>query len=214
MAKIENMSLRDQAYEAIKERIITLDYRPGEYLNEARVCEDLGIGRTPVHQALDRLMLDGMVEVLPRKGVIVKPVSLDDVLNLVEVRMIHEPVCTRLAAERGSAEELAKIVEFIDEADDLVAAHDMKKLMIHDREFHQAIARAAHNPLLGDVISRVHDRILRFWFIALSDRDQVRRVDDEHERIGRAIADRDPDRAERAARDHIESFRKRITTAI
>lgn len=214
MAKIENMSLRDQAYEAIKERIITLDYRPGEYLNEARVCEDLSIGRTPVHQALDRLMLDGMVEVLPRKGVIVKPVSLDDVLNLVEVRMIHEPICTRLAAERGSAEELSQIVEFIDEADDLIAAHDLKKLMIHDRAFHQAIARAAHNPLLADVISRVHDRILRFWFIALSDRDQVRRVDNEHELIGRAIADRDPDRAERAARDHIESFRKRITTAI
>ncbi len=214
MAKIETMSLRDQAYEAIKERIITLDYRPGEYLNEARVCEDLGIGRTPVHQALDRLMLDGMVEVLPRKGVIVKPVSLDDVLNLVEVRMIHEPICARLAAERGSADELAQIMEFVDEADDLVAAHDLKRLMVHDRAFHQAISRAAHNPLLGEVISRVHDRILRFWFIALSDRDQVQRVDNEHEKIGKAIASRDADAAEATSRDHIESFRKRITTAI
>lgn len=214
MAKIETTSLRDQAYEAIKERIIALDYRPGEYLNEARVCEDLGIGRTPVHQALDRLMLDGMVEVLPRKGVIVKPVSLDDVLNLIEVRMIHEPICARLAAERGSAEELAQIVGFVEQAEDLIVAHDLKKLMIHDREFHQAISRAAHNPLLAEVISRVHDRILRFWFIALSDREQVRRVDNEHEQIGQAIAGRDGDRAEEAMRVHIESFRKRITTAI
>lgn len=214
MAKIETMSLRDQAYDAIKERIITLDYRPGEYLNEARVCEDLGIGRTPVHQALDRLMLDGMVEVLPRKGVIVKPVSLDDVLNLVEVRMIHEPICARLAAERGSAEELGKIVEFLDEAEELLSAHDLRRLMVHDREFHQAIARAAHNPLLGEVIGRVHDRILRFWFIALSDRDQAKRVDNEHENIGRAIAARDADAAEAATRVHVESFRKRITTAI
>jgi DNA-binding GntR family transcriptional regulator len=208
------MSLRDQAYEAIKERIITLDYRPGEYLNEARVCDDLGIGRTPVHQALDRLMLDGMVEVLPRKGVIVKPVSLDDVLNLVEVRMIHEPICARLAAERGSADELARIMEFVEESEELVASHDLKKLMVHDRAFHQAISRAARNPLLGEVISRVHDRILRFWFIALSDREQVRRVDNEHAAIGHAIAARDSDLAEATSRDHIESFRKRITTAI
>ena len=63
-------SLRDLAYESIKHRIITCEFKPGEYINEARVSAILGLGRTPVHQAIDRLMLDGMVEVIPRKGVI------------------------------------------------------------------------------------------------------------------------------------------------
>ena len=83
-------SLRDAAYDAIKHRIITCAFRPGEYINELQLSSILKIGRTPVHQALDRLMIEGMVEVIPRKGVIVKPVSLNEVLQIIEVRLINE----------------------------------------------------------------------------------------------------------------------------
>ena len=95
-------SLRDAAYEAIKHRIITCAFRPGEYINELQLSALLNIGRTPVHQALDRLMVEGMVEVIPRKGVIVKPVSLNEVLQIIEVRLINEPLGARLAAEHAS----------------------------------------------------------------------------------------------------------------
>src|SRR5712672_2921568 len=77
-------SLRDAAYDAIKHRIITCAFKPGEYINELQLSSILKIGRTPVHQALDRLMIEGMVEVIPRKGVIVKPVSLNEVLKIIE----------------------------------------------------------------------------------------------------------------------------------
>src|SRR6266849_7948115 len=91
-------SLRDAAYDAIKHRIITCAFRPGEYINELQLSSMLKIGRTPVHQALDRLMMEGMVEVIPRKGVIVKPVSLHDVMQMIDVRLINETQCARLAA--------------------------------------------------------------------------------------------------------------------
>src|SRR5262245_49504020 len=94
-------SLRDQAYDAIKDRIITCQFKPGECINEASVSALLGLGRTPVHQALDRLMFEEMVEVIPRKGVIVKPVILQDVLQMIDVRLINETQCARLAAERA-----------------------------------------------------------------------------------------------------------------
>ena len=86
-------SLRDAAYEAIKHRIMTCKFKPGECINEASVAELLGFGRTPVHQALDRLMLEDMVDVIPRKGVIVKPVILSDVLQMVDVRLVNESYC-------------------------------------------------------------------------------------------------------------------------
>src|SRR6478672_2854970 len=89
-------SLRDEAYGAIKHRIITCEFRPGEYVNELQLSALLKIGRTPVHQALDRLMVEGMVEVIPRKGVIVRPVSLNEVLQIIEVRLINEPFGARL----------------------------------------------------------------------------------------------------------------------
>src|ERR1044071_5537673 len=80
-----------------------------ECINEASVSALLGLGRTPVHQAIDRLMLEEMVEVIPRKGVIVKPVILQDVLQMVDVRMINESQCARLAAERADDNHIAEM---------------------------------------------------------------------------------------------------------
>src|SRR5262249_14303498 len=105
--RLPRQSLRDAAYEAIKHRIITCKFKPGECINEASVSALLGYGRTPVHQAIDRLMLEEMVEVIPRKGVIVKPVILQDVMQMVDVRMINEAQCARLAAARADDTHVA-----------------------------------------------------------------------------------------------------------
>ena len=91
-------SLRDQAYVRIKRRIIALDYKPGAYINEAMICDDLGIGRTPVHLALERRAVDGLIEVIPRKGLIVAPLSLDEMRQINEVRKLLEPAAASLAA--------------------------------------------------------------------------------------------------------------------
>src|SRR5262245_26168466 len=99
-------SLRNEAYDAIKRRIITCAFRPGEYINELQLSSLLEIGRTPVHQALDRLMVEGMVEVIPRKGVMVKPVSLNEMLQVIEVRLINEPFGARIAAEHANDADL------------------------------------------------------------------------------------------------------------
>src|SRR5499427_7148640 len=99
--RLPRQSLRDAAYEAIKHRIITCKFKPGECINEVSVSELIGYGRTPVHQALDRLKLEEMVEVIPRKGVIVKPIILHDVMQMVDVRMINETQSARLAAARA-----------------------------------------------------------------------------------------------------------------
>src|SRR5581483_3676924 len=77
-------SLADTAYAALKEKIVKLYFLPGQYLNEGALCELLGVGRTPVHQALQRLQLEGLVEVMPRKGVIVQPGSIPEILKILD----------------------------------------------------------------------------------------------------------------------------------
>ena len=106
-------SLRAEAYEAIKHRIITCAFRPGEYINELQLSAILKIGRTPVHQALDRLMIEGMVEVIPRKGVIVKPVSLNEVLQIIEARLINETYGARLASEYADDSDLTELADVL-----------------------------------------------------------------------------------------------------
>jgi len=78
-------------------------FLPGQYLNESAICALLGLRRTPVHQALDRLMLEGLVQIIPRKGVVVQSISLDQVLQIIDVRLVNEPFCVGLAAVDGLA---------------------------------------------------------------------------------------------------------------
>src|SRR4029077_15513500 len=126
---IPRQSLRDAAYEAIKHRIITCKFKPGECINEAGVSAVLGYGRTPVHQAIDRLMLEEMVEVIPRKGVIVKPVILHDVLQMIDVRMINETQCARLAAARADDSHVQGMSQVLDRAQRAISERDIHVLM-------------------------------------------------------------------------------------
>ena len=214
VTELEAPSLRARAYEEIKRRIITLHYRPGEYLNEAMISEQLGIGRTPVHQALDRLMLEDMVEVIPRKGVIVRPVSLDEVLQLVEVRMVNETHCAALAAERASETEIDEMGTILEPTQTLIDLRDIEGLMLLDRAYHSSISAAAKNRVLANILSTLHDRSLRFWFISLSDESHLIEVRDQHVDIHAAIKARDGARASQAMREHIESFRQSIMKSV
>lgn len=203
-------SLRDLAYEAIKHRIITCTFKPGEYVNEANVSAILGLGRTPVHQAIDRLMLEGMVEVIPRKGVIVKPVSLDEVMQIIEARLIVEPQGVRLAAERADETDIAALSDILARAQQWTAVRNVEQMMLLDREFHLVLARAARNDIFADILRKLHERSLRFWFISLTAPDHHETVQQEHRAILQAIRDRDLAAAETAMRDHITSFRKNV----
>lgn len=204
-------SLRDTAYDAIKHRIITCAFRPGEYINELQLSSVLKIGRTPVHQALDRLMIEGMVEVIPRKGVIVRPVSLNEVLQIIEVRLINECYCARLAAERANNSDIADLADVLRRTKHWTSMRNVENMMLLDREFHLLVARAGKNEVLADLLRGLHERSLRFWFISLNAPAQYESVHDQHDAIFAAIQQRDPDKSEAAMRAHIESFRANVS---
>lgn len=209
--QIETRSLRDVAYDEIKHRIITCAFKPGEYLNEAGVSAALGLGRTPVRNAIDRLMIDGLVEVIPRKGVIVKAVSLDEVAQIIETRLTVEAQGVRLAVERANETLIARLIDILGRAQQWVAARNIEQMMLLDREFHQTLASATRNDVLAEILSKLHDRALRFWFISLTDAGHHEQVQREHRLIVDAARAHDPDAAEAAMRNHIESFHRNIS---
>lgn len=199
-------SLRDEAYETIKARIIMCLYRPGEALSEAAVSSTLGIGRTPVRQAFDRLMRDGLVEVLPRKGIMVRPISQDEIRDMVEVRLLNEGFCARLAAQRATAGDIAALEANVARGVRASAISDVATLMALDREFHAVISAAAGNAILGEILRALHEKAQRIWFVSLRAPEHHNRVVDQHGGIVDAIRSRDPDAAEAAVRAHIQSF--------
>ena len=203
-------SLKDQAYEAIKHRIITCVFKPGQELSENAVARLLKIGRTPVHQAFDRLNTEGLVDVQPRKGVVVRPINLDEVIEIIEIRLLNETFAVRLAAERASSAEIMAIRDVLAKAAGAVAAGKVEAMMLLDREFHRLIARAAHNTVLADILLKLHERSLRLWFISLAAPDHQGSVNDQHHKIFQAISHRDVEAAENAMRAHIDSFRRNV----
>lgn len=204
------LSLREQAYEAIKDRIITCQFEPGECINEASVSALLGFGRTPVHQAIDRLMLEEMVDVIPRKGVIVKPVILQDVMQMIEVRMVNETQCARLAATRAEQSHIEGMSAVLAKARRAIGRQDVRGLMELDREFHLSLASAAKNSELAEIIRRLNERSLRFWFISFTTRDHHQSFQRQHEALFEAVRSHDANAAEVAMRAHIEAFRKSV----
>jgi DNA-binding GntR family transcriptional regulator len=203
-------SLKEQAYQAIKHRIITCAFEPGQELSENAVANALKIGRTPVHQAFDRLHSEGLVDVQPRKGVIVRPINLDEVIEIIETRLLNETFAVRLAAERASSAEIVAIRDVLLRVTQVADQDDVEQMMLLDRDFHRLIARAAHNTVLADVLLKLHERSLRLWFISLATSGHQARVHEEHQRIVDAISHRDVDAAQTAMRLHIDSFRQNV----
>ena len=209
-----HISLREQAYSAIKRLIITCELRPGEILSEPALSSQLDIGRTPIRQAIDRLLGDGLVEVMPRKGTIVKPVSLDEIFNIIDVRVVNETFCVRVAAAQAGPDVALQLKRNLDAM--LAAAHqrEIETIAGLDQQFHALIAGSVRNPVMSDLLRNLHERSARMWFISLSANEQHLRICDEHAAIVDGIAKQDPDLAEQAMRAHIQSFRANITRQV
>ncbi|WP_163851742.1 GntR family transcriptional regulator [Pseudooceanicola aestuarii] len=204
------LSLRDQAYDTLKRRILNCELRPGEAVTVAELAAALGIGRTPVTQAVDRLMLDGLVQVMPRKGVVVSPVSLNHLVEIIEIRLLNEVQAARWAARNASKGQIRHLRDNIRRMHKASATRDVAELITLDGAFHRLIAEAARNTILMELLGNLHDRSLRFWTLSLRVPHRNDRVCEQHEAIVDAIATGDPDRAEQALSDHITDFQANI----
>lgn len=201
------ISLNETAYLRLKEALVTLAYKPGEYLNTAQVMERLGVGRTPVNQALHRLSAEGLVRIIPRKGTMASPLSINDALELIEVRLVNEVLCMRLAAAAITEAELAELQAIAEQFEAAAQRRDAMSVMNLDRLFHEKIAAAARNAMLQDILSVLHARSQRFWAISLAAEGHLAEVIEEHRTIVATLQRHDADAAAEAAKTHVLSFK-------
>jgi DNA-binding GntR family transcriptional regulator len=208
-------SLADKAYVAIRDRLIMLDIRPGEPIDDDQLGKDLGVGRTPVREALKRLEGDRLVVAYPRRGTFATGMDISDLAHISEIRAQLEPLAARRAAERAARTvqaELQDLAAHIEQLD--VTQTDRTELMRWDLAVHRAIYRAAGNPHLEDVLIRYDNLATRMHCLFL---DRLATVDThvrEHVELLRAIAAGDADRADDLAREHVLGFEQAIRAVI
>lgn len=203
-------SLTDRAYLELEERIATLKLKPGEVLSESALSIALGIGRTPVREALQRLAREGMVTVLPRRGILVSEFNVRSHLRMLEVRREIERLMARSAAARASEQERASFEALAAGMRKAAEDGDDIGFMRLDQMLNRLVSQAARNEFATKTISVMAGLARRFWFM-----HHVNQADDldvavaHHARLAEAIAGGDAEAAAAASDlliDYIESI--------
>ena len=205
--------LRDHVQEALREAIISGRFRSGDKLNERLLAAELGVSTTPVKEALQRLQIDGLVRIEPRRGAYVR-FNAAQAEQMMLARAALEGMIAREAAQRASDDDLAGLDHHIAEMGRATEGGAIEQLIVLNEKFHDAIQLASGCGYLVSLLDgqRMYDRTTRIAL--LGDAAERKRALREHGAIARALADRDADRAEQAMREHIiRSGRQHIATA-
>ena len=209
---MSNISLRVQAYQWLKKKIITLEYDMGKILVEQDLCKELGMGRTPVREALQQLSSEGLVNVLPRKGYFVSNVNFWEFENLLDARIMLETHVVRKLSGKISAVQVAALRDLFSNVDELVAQLDIDALLKIERDFHQGLVTLLDNPYIDAIAENIYDMVTRTWYLSFRMRtqDDLAATLEENLDILDKVAQNSPDAAENAVRSHVQSFKNKV----
>ncbi|MDA0305890.1 MAG: GntR family transcriptional regulator [Proteobacteria bacterium] len=202
-------SLTDRAYAVIEEMIVTLQFKPGSVLSETALSERLDIGRTPIREALQRLAREGLVVILPRKGILVSEINPRSQLLLLEVRRELERLLARTGAIRCTEDERRQFFEIADGMEQAARDNDDINFMRLDGALNRLIAEAAHNDFTARAIGLMNGLSRRFWYMHYKETADLPLAARLHAELARRIAESDPDGAAAAADklvDYVEVF--------
>jgi DNA-binding GntR family transcriptional regulator len=211
-------SLAERAYVDLREEIIDVSLPPGTLLREDELMQRLGVGRTPVREAVQRLQRDGFVTVIPRRGTLVSEISITDLAAIYEVRKQLESWASRLAAERALESDKAQARALLAELEALTAHDDYATLLAVDRRIHRFVYSATKNAFLAETLDQYHNLSLRILHVAMKRYPPLTpRLDDvvaEQRTMLDAVCRGDGDTAERVAIAHISTFERAIREII
>ena len=185
---VENLSLAEQAYRLLEEQLVTLKLAPGELISEKNLMDKAGIGRTPVREAIQRLSVEGLLQVIPRKGLMITPLRRSDLSQIIEARRVLERLLVVKAAERaspGQRQSLEVLSTHIAAAGD-----DLETFFRLDQDLNKLLEAACNNRFLVKALTAMHSQCRRLWYLHRK-RLNLPRSAQLHSGLARAVAGRD-----------------------
>ncbi|GLY47330.1 GntR family transcriptional regulator [Lentzea sp. NBRC 102530] len=207
------ISLTEQAYVVLRDRLVMLEIKPGEPINEDRLRTELGVGRTPIREALKRLEQERLVVAFPRRGTFATDVNISDLSHISEVRRTLEPLAAAAAAERATTQDRAALTDLRSQLD-TTPTGDNTELLRADVGVHRAIYGCVHNPFLEDTLISYDNLATRIWCVFLPRLSGMAGHVDEHVPLLTAIIDGDAKKAGELASQHVVGFERAIRALI
>jgi DNA-binding GntR family transcriptional regulator len=207
---LEALSKGAEAYRGIKAMIVSLELPPASLLDEAALAERLGVGLTPVRQALRRLAWESLVVILPRRGTMVADLNPSDVGKIFEMRIELEGLAAQLAATRILPSERAALADVVERTRRALepGTADHRTLIELDGEMHALLYAAAHNELLQQTLDWLYSHVLRLWNVSLHRVGELPAAVADHIAIAEAVRDGDGDAARERMRAHVRHFQE------
>src|SRR5215211_3577423 len=203
----------ERAYLELRDRIVTLSLAPGSALREDELMSQMGIGRTPLREAVKRLALENLLSVQPRRGTFVSDVDATDIVNITEVRAELEGYAAELAAQRMDGVSRIAAESLLREVDELSRPGDQEWLMRFDERIHRLTWEAAGNPYLTETLERYFTHSLRIWYLVLDRVPGLGHTVHDQVHLLQALLERDAVRAREVMRDHVLAFQREILAA-
>lgn len=208
MERRRNANLGQLAYESIKDKISARVFEPGSLLLQDELAATLGMSRTPVRDALTKLENDRLVRLIPNKGAVVIDVSLSDVYEIRELRMLVEGYVARVAATRATPADIAAIKEIVAKLEELASQHAYDEYLKTESLIHKRLLKLMHNKRLEELVVNLHDQsaACRLRAIAAELASIFDGIIRDHHELIEALEKGDSARAEAVMKRHIASF--------
>lgn len=195
-------TMQDIVFTTLRDEILSGRLKPGAKLNSSQLAERLGVSRTPIREALNRLMSVGLVENAPHRGAYVRELSIDEVIELYYIRAALEGIAARLAARNIKPEEAQHLLRMCDKMEAYDSLEDYHEFPSTNFEFHNLIYQAAQSPRLQNLIVQYYRQSEQYRTLGLELPGRYKEICREHRAIAEALAQGDMDRAEFQAREH------------
>ncbi len=211
MNNIENYKpLGNIVYDSLKESILNGYLKPGERLMESKIAEDLGVSRTPVREAIRKLEKEKYIKMVPRKGAYVEDLTKEDILEVIEIRVVLEGLAAELAAKNITDIMKEKMKSNIEKFNIASSNLDRKELIILDEIFHNMIYIASGNKKLNEIVRELQDQFQRFRLSYFNEFSSYMSLTDSHNKLFNAIVSGDSDNAKIYAIKHIEDIKNNL----
>lgn len=198
---------KEDIFNVLKDRIVTLQYEPGKILNEIELSEEFGVSRTPIRTVFQQLESIKLVDIVPRYGVQVATLNFLNIKSLFEVTKVLDPLATKLAVSKLTDEDIKQLKEIVSTLETYDTTKNYQEAILLDEKFHKIVTKSCANPWLIDILTDLHCQTERLWHycdIYFSDM----------EIFTRTFKNKDEEMAEKYAREHIEDFVEKIKSAL
>jgi len=209
--RLENYELLNQkVYRALKKGIIRGDIQPNSKLILTEIAKSLSVSNTPIREAVNKLASEGLVTIIPNKGIIVKKINIDDFQEILQIRAFLDGLIAKLASQKMTVKDIDNLDKIIDEMEQCVEEDDRLAYNDLDIKFHDLLLNIAGNNTLKEIYNNLIEQGYRFRLRTLKISDRMSKSLREHKEIALKLKEKNPDEANRVSQEHIESISKSI----